>query len=158
MSSTEQQTMPSTWNRNVDIDAAGDYLDVSITGSNRPPPPALKSVSPEGQTRNDTALEISVFTKDADEDSVEGTVNRGGGGAKILYHASGREVELTGIEMKNGDSIPDHLDVRVNPPGTLMTLTITKDADEDDWRYYVQGTVNGVGKQTEDPRIHNRPQ
>ena len=145
MSSTEQQTMPSTWNRNVDIDAAGDYLDVSITGSNPPPPAA-----PEGQTRNDTALEISVFS-----------VDQGGGGAKILYHASGREVELTGIEMKNGDSIPDHLDVSVNPPGTLMTLTITKDADdpdEDDWRYYVQGTVNGVGKQTEDPRIHNRPQ
>ena len=51
--------MPSTWNRNVDFDAAGDVLVVSITGKS-PPPPA----PPPGQTRNDTARRIDVYKLD----------------------------------------------------------------------------------------------
>ncbi len=145
MASPEQQAVPSTWNRNVDYNAGTDFLDVSVTGNNPPPPAA-----PAGQTRNDTADEITVFS-----------VDRGGGGARILYHAPGNEVELTGIEMKNGDPIPDHLEVFVNPPGTLLRLTVTKDDDDTSdevWDYYVQGTVDGEAKQTEDPRIRNRGQ
>ena len=30
--------MPSTWNRNVDVDNAENYLVVTTTGSNPPPP------------------------------------------------------------------------------------------------------------------------
>ena len=46
-----------------------------------------------------------------------------------------------------------------------MTLRITKDSDAPsftgpeenlEWKYYVQGTVDGVVTQTPDPMIHNK--
>ena len=150
MPSTKQQAMPSTWNRNVGIDAAGNFLVVSITGQNPPPPAA-----PPGHTRNDTADDITVFS-----------VDRGGSGAKINYHAKNGmdedgnliKVELTGIAMKNGDPVPAHLGVDVSAGGRLMTLTVTKaegDTDNEDWHFYIQGTADGINKQTQDPRIRN---
>ena len=150
--------MPSTWNRNVDFDAAGDVLVVSITGKNPPPPPP-----PAGKTRSDTASRIDVYKKD-----------RGGGGAKIKYHAKdGKDakgktikVKLTGIALKVGKPYRGgRIHVRVSPAGKVMTLRITKDSDkpgftgtkgEEKWDYYVQGTVDDIVKQTKDPRIRNQ--
>ncbi len=152
MPSTQPQAAPKPWNRNVDFDAAKDALVVSITGPNPPPPDP-----PTGHTRNDSADEINVFK-----------VDRGPKGAKIRYHAPGNDVKLTGIAMKVGTQYNGgHIGVEVNPAGTLMTLTVTKDSDKpsspgtaviDDYDYYVQGTVDGTVKQTEDPRIRNRPE
>ncbi len=150
--------MPSTWNRNVDFDAAGDVLVVTKGAPNPPPPPP-----PAGQTRNDTARRIDVYK-----------VDRGGGGARIKYHAKdGKDakgktikVKLTGIALKVGKPYRGgRIYVRVSPAGKVMTLRITKDSDkpgftgtkgDENWDYYVQGTANDTVKQTKDPRIRNR--
>ncbi len=150
--------MPSTWNRNVTVDAAGNFLVVTKIGPNPPPPSA-----PPGHTRNDTALRIDVYKKD-----------RGGGGARIKYHAKdGKDakgktikVKLTGIALKVGKPYRGgRIHVRVSPAGKVMTLRITKDSDkpgftgkkgDENWDYYVQGTANDTVKQTKDPRIRNR--
>ena len=51
------------------------------------------------------------------------------------------------------------------PADSGETLRITKDSDksgftgakvDENWDYYVQGTVNDTVKQTKDPRIRNR--
>lgn len=148
--------MPSTWNRKVTVDAAGSFLVVTKIGKNPPPP-----VAPPGHKRNDTALRIDVYKKD-----------RVGGGARIKYHAKdGKdtkgnklEVKLTGIALKPGSKYRGgRIYVHVSPAGKVMTLRITKDSDKpgftgptEKWDYYVQGTVDGIVKQTKDPRIRNQ--
>ena len=101
-------------------------------------------------------------------------VDRGGGGARIKYHAKdGKDakgktikVKLTGIALKVGKPYRGgRIHVRVSPAGKVMTLRITKDSDkpgftgtkgDENWDYYVQGTANDTVKQTKDPRIRNR--
>ncbi len=122
--------MAATWNR--DVEDGGDYLVITVTGNNPGPPP----------DRNDTADDITTYGAD-----------REGGGAMINYHAQG-DVVLTGILMKDGGEIPDGLSVFVNPAGELIRLTDTGPA-RTEWIYYVQGTVNGTSKQTQDPKLHN---
>ena len=67
-------------------------------------------------------------------------------------------MKLTGISMKDGGSIPGDLAVFVNKPGTLLTLTdthppvIEPETTGAVYKYYVEGD----GKQTEDPEIHNQ--
>ena len=126
----------ATWNRK--IEDGGDYLTVGESAQNPNPPPA-----PGHGSREDTANDITTFGPD-----------RGDTGAKILYHAIGGVI-LTGISMKDGGEIPDGLSAGVNPAGKLLTLTDTGEAGTI-YDYYVQGTVDGTAKQSQDPRIRNQ--
>ena len=120
----------ATWNRKI---AQGeDYLVCTKSAANPEPPPV-----PGHDPRTDTAIDITTYTAD-----------RAGGGAKILYHST--DVALTGIAMKDGGSLPDGLAYTTNPPGTLLTVTDTG-ATGTDYSYYVEGD----GKKTQDPQIHN---
>ena len=75
-------------------------------------------------------------------------------------------MKLTGIALKAGKPYRGgRIYVRVSPAGKVMTLRITKDSDkpgftgakvDENWDYYVQGTVDGIVKQTKDPRIRNQ--
>lgn len=110
---------------NRNVYDVGPHLHVTITGKN-----------PAG--RKDTADDVTTFPTD-----------RAGTGAKINYHAQ-TGVTFTGISMKDGGAIPAELDVLVTKK--LLRLTIRKNApDRTEWSYY----VDGVGKSTQDPRIHN---
>lgn len=135
------------WQRDVAVDASGDLV---IT--NKPPNPNPAAPA-KHDPRYDTELEVEIFP-----------IDRQGGGAQIRYHATANDLELTGIKMKDGSSIPtSYLDVRVTGGGRVMTLTITDTPTNEDWDYYVVGKVN-VGKADEeekttlDPRIRNRAQ
>lgn len=135
----------ATWNRNVKIDAKGEYLVVTKTGNPEPQPlPPDPEPVPTRDPRTDTALDITTYGAD-----------RRGVGAQILYHA-GLEVTLTGISMKDGGGIPAELEVSLNPAGKLLRLT-DKGEDFAVYEYYVEGEVDGTAKRTDDPRIHNQP-
>ena len=125
----------ATWNRNVED--GGDYLIVTNTAQNADPPPL-----PNHDPRTDTALDITTFQED-----------RGEAGARINYHARG-DVTLTGISMKDNTPVPPELGYGPNTPRLL--ILIDTGADGTDYNYYVEGTVDGVSKRTEDPQIHNR--
>ncbi len=119
----------ATWNRHI---AKGNgYLDCTKSAANADPPPA-----PGHGARTDTANDITTYPAD-----------RPVGGAKILYHST--DVVLTKITMKEG-SLPEALSYEANSPGTLLTVT-DKGATGTDYSYYVEGD----GKQTQDPQIHN---
>lgn len=131
------------WNRWVSYDGT-EFLVVSDSPPRPDPgnpanPPALSNHDP----RTDTALVITTYEAD-----------RTPNGATINYHAVG-DVVLTGISMKDGSGIPAALVPRVLGNGNLLTLTDTG-LDGTDYDYYVDGTVNGAAKQTQDPKIRNR--
>ena len=120
----------ATWNRQISID--GDNLACTKSAGNADPPPA-----PNHGARDDTADKIKVYESD-----------RGTAGATINYHAAG--LALTGIAMKNGGSVPADLKVEVRGNGNLLVLT-DKGAEGTIYNYFVEGD----GKQTDDPQIHN---
>ena len=120
----------AVWNRQISID--GDNLACTKSAANPDPPPATGH-----GPRDDTANNLKVYRSD-----------RGTAGATINYHADG--VALTGIAMKDGGSVPEELEHKVLGNGNLLVLTDKGQADTI-YNYFVEGD----GKQTDDPQIHN---
>lgn len=118
--------MGSTWNRRVTATSDGQHLQVDEETTNPNPP-----------GRTDTANSITVKSSDRP--------------AQINYLANG--VTLTGIEMKDGGSVPSHLQVQTVGPG--LRLTDSGDSGTD-YSYYLVGSYgDNDGIKTEDPQIHN---
>lgn len=123
----------ATWTRKVDCDSTGTPFVLNVPpphdgdhGGTNPPPIAGKGA------RTDDANNITVYGED-----------RGTSGAQIIYNGNG--VELTGLEAKEGSTLPDY---RVS--GGNITITDTG-SDGSNYSYYI---VAG-SKKTADPQIHN---
>ena len=134
--------MATTWNRDVNINAKGTHILIKATGSKGPPIP------PPAPPNNTTTYRINIHKND-----------RVGGGAKIIYHAKG-DVKLIGIALKGGSQNPrSYLEAKVSSTGKTMTLTVKNGAGGgiNEWHYWVQADVNGIIRQTWDPRNPKSP-
>lgn len=116
----------SVWNRRVTATSDGQHLQVDDVTANPNPP-----------GHDDPANYITVKATDRP--------------AQINYLGDG--VTVTGIAMKDGESIPPGL--QVQPLGPNLRLTDTG-APGTDYSYYVVGDYGGNdGIRTDDPQIHN---